>query len=71
LAVLSLGGFGGRGNRHIWNGPSFWERRAIHKKSMILKEKQAKSYKTNNEKRKLRQMKIVKRIAAKGCWESK
>jgi hypothetical protein len=54
LVVLSLGGFGGRRNRHIWNGPSFWERRARHKKSMILKEKQAESYKTNNEKRKLR-----------------
>jgi hypothetical protein len=38
LAVLSLGGFGGRGNRHVWNGPSLWERRARNKKSMILKE---------------------------------
>jgi hypothetical protein len=71
LAVLNLRGFEGRENRHIWNGPSFWERRERHKKSMILKEKQAKSYKTNNEKRKLRQMKTVKHTAAKGCWESK
>jgi hypothetical protein len=38
---------------------------------MILKEKQAESYKTNNEKRKLRRMKIVKCTAAKGCWELK
>jgi hypothetical protein len=37
LAVLSLGGFGGHGNRNIWNGPSLWERRARNKKSMILK----------------------------------
>jgi hypothetical protein len=71
LAILSLGGFGDRGNRHIWNGPSFWERRARNKKSMILKEKQAESYKTNNEKRKSRRMKTVKCTAAKGCWQSK
>jgi hypothetical protein len=37
--------------------PSLWERRARNKKSMILKGKQAKSYKTNNGKRKLRQIK--------------
>jgi hypothetical protein len=36
-AVLGLGGFGGRGNRNMWNGPSLWERRARNKKSMILK----------------------------------
>jgi hypothetical protein len=40
-------------------------------KQTLFKEKQAESYKTNNEKRKLRRMKIVKRTAAKGCWELK
>jgi hypothetical protein len=54
LAVLNLGGFGGRRNRNILNVPSLWERRARNKKSMILKGKQAESYKTNNDKRKLR-----------------
>jgi hypothetical protein len=54
LAILNLRGFGGSRNRNILNVPSLWERRARHKKSMILKEKQAESYKTNNDKRKLR-----------------
>jgi hypothetical protein len=54
LAVLSLGGFGGRGDRHIGNGPSLWERRARNKKSMMLKRKQPESYKANNDKRKTR-----------------
>jgi hypothetical protein len=71
LVVLSLGGFGGRGNRHIWNGPSFWERRARNKKSMILKRKQPESYKANNNKRKTRRVKKVKHTAGKGCLESK
>jgi hypothetical protein len=47
LAVFSLGGFGGRGNRHILNGPSLWEWRARNKGLMILKGKQAENYKTN------------------------
>jgi hypothetical protein len=50
LVVLSLGGFRGSENRHILNGPSLWERRARNKGLMILKEKQAESYKTNNDK---------------------
>jgi hypothetical protein len=50
LAVLSLGGFGGSRNRHILNGPSLWERRERNKGLVILKGKQAKSYKTNNDK---------------------
>jgi hypothetical protein len=50
LAVLSLGGFGGSGNRYILNGPSLWERRARNKGLMILKGKQAESYKANNVK---------------------
>jgi hypothetical protein len=54
LAVLNLGGFGGSRNRNILNVPSLWERRARHKKSMILKEKQAESYKTNNDKEKVK-----------------
>jgi hypothetical protein len=45
---------------HIWNGPSFWERRARNKKSMILKRKQPESYKANNDKRKTRQIKDSK-----------
>jgi hypothetical protein len=36
LAVLSLRGFGGRRNRNMLNVPSFWDRRARNKKSMIL-----------------------------------
>jgi hypothetical protein len=59
LAILNLGGFGGSRNRNILNVPSLWERRARHKKSMILKGKQAESYKTNNDKRKLRRIKTV------------
>jgi hypothetical protein len=58
LAVLSLGGFGGRGNRHILNGPSLWERRR-NKGLVILKGKQAKNYKTNNDKTRRRRIKIV------------
>jgi hypothetical protein len=50
LVVLSLGGFGGSGNRHILNGPSLWKRRARNKGLVILKGKQAESYKTNNDK---------------------
>jgi hypothetical protein len=53
LAVLHLGGFGGSRNRNILNVSSLWERRARHKKLMILKEKQVESYKTNNDQRKL------------------
>jgi hypothetical protein len=71
LAVLHLGGFGGSRNMNILNVSSLWERRARHKKSMILKEKQAKSYKTNNDQRKLRRIKIVKYTIGKGCSESK
>jgi hypothetical protein len=36
LAVLSLGGFRCRRNRNMLNVPSFWDRRARNKKSMIL-----------------------------------
>jgi hypothetical protein len=71
LAVLNLGGFGGSRNRNILNAPSLWKRRARNKKSMILKGKQAESYKTNNDKRKLRRKKTVTHIASKGCSESK
>jgi hypothetical protein len=37
MAVLSLGGFGGRRNRNMLNGPFLWDRGARNKKSMILK----------------------------------
>jgi hypothetical protein len=50
LAVLSLGGFGGSGNRHILNGSSLWKRRARNKRLVILEGKQADSYKKNNDK---------------------
>jgi hypothetical protein len=60
LAVLGLGGFRGRGNRNIWNGPSFWERRARNQKSMILKRKQPERYKANDDKRKIRRIKESK-----------
>jgi hypothetical protein len=59
LAVLSLEGFGGSGKRHILNGPSLWERRARNKGLVILKGKQAEIYKTNNDKIRRRQIKIV------------
>jgi hypothetical protein len=36
MAVLRLGGFGGRKNRNMLNVPSLWDRRARNKKSMIL-----------------------------------
>jgi hypothetical protein len=36
MAVLSLGGFGGRRNRNILNVPSLWDRKARNKKTMIL-----------------------------------
>jgi hypothetical protein len=49
LAILSLGGFRGSGNRHILNGPSFWKRRARNKGLVILEGKQADSYKKNND----------------------
>jgi hypothetical protein len=71
LAVLSLEGFGGHRNRHIWNDPSLWERRARNKKSLILKRKQPESYKANKDKRKTRRIKTVKHTAGKGCSESK
>jgi hypothetical protein len=50
LAVLSLGGFGGSGNRHILNGSSLWKRRARNRRLVILEGKQADSYKKNNDK---------------------
>jgi hypothetical protein len=65
LAVLSLGGFRGSRNRHILNGPSLWERRARNKGLVILKGKQAKSYKTNNDKIRRRRIKIVNILQAK------
>jgi hypothetical protein len=36
VAVLSLGGFGGRIDRNMLNVPSFWDRRARNKKPMVL-----------------------------------
>jgi hypothetical protein len=71
LAILNLGGFGGSRNMNILNIPSLWERRARNKKLMIPKGKQAESYKTNNDKGKLRRIKTVKHTAGKGCSESK
>jgi hypothetical protein len=71
LAVLNLGGFGGSRNMNILNISSLWERRARSKKSMILKGKQAESYKTNNDQRKLRRIKTAKYTLGKGCSESK
>jgi hypothetical protein len=65
LAILSLGGFGGSGNRHILNGPSLWERRARNKGLVILKGKQAESYKTYSDKVRRRQIKIVNILQAK------
>jgi hypothetical protein len=59
LAILSLGGFGSSGNRHILNGPSLWERRARNKGLVILIGKQAGSYKINNDKIRRRRIKIV------------
>jgi hypothetical protein len=59
LAILSLGGFEGSGNRHILNGPSLWERRARNKGLVILKGKQAESYKTNNDKIRRRRIEIA------------
>jgi hypothetical protein len=50
LAVLSLEGFGGSGNRHILNGSSLWKRRARNKGLVILEGKQAESYKKNSDK---------------------
>jgi hypothetical protein len=50
LAVLSLGGFGGSGDRHILNGSSLWKRRATNKELVILEGKQVDSYKKNNDK---------------------
>jgi hypothetical protein len=49
LAVLSLGGFRGSGNRHILNGSSFWKRRARDKGLVILEGKQADGYEKNND----------------------
>jgi hypothetical protein len=71
LAVLNLGSFKDSRNMNILNVSSLWERRARHKKSMILKEKLAESYKTNNDQRKPRRIKTVKHTAGKGCSESK
>jgi hypothetical protein len=45
LAVHSLGGFRGSGNRLILNGSSLWKRRARKKGLVILEGKQADSYK--------------------------
>jgi hypothetical protein len=50
LAVLSLGGFRGSGNRHILNGSSLWKRRARNKRLVILEGKQADSYEKNSDK---------------------
>jgi hypothetical protein len=44
---------------HILNGPSLWERRTRNKGLVILKGKQAESYKTNNDKMRRRRIKIV------------
>jgi hypothetical protein len=50
LAVLSLGGFRGSGNRHILNGSSLWKRTARNKRLVILEGKQADSYEKNIDK---------------------
>jgi hypothetical protein len=50
LAVLSLEGFGGSGNRHILNGSSLWKRRARNKELVILEGKQVDSYKKSSDK---------------------
>jgi hypothetical protein len=44
---------------HILNGPSLWERTARNRGLVILKGKQVKSYKTNNDKTRRMQIKIV------------
>jgi hypothetical protein len=49
LVVLSLGGFGGSGNRHILKGSSLWKRRARCKGLVVLKGKQADNYKKNSD----------------------
>jgi hypothetical protein len=49
LAVLSLGGFRGGGNRYILHGSSLWKRRARNKGLVILEGKQADSYEKNND----------------------
>jgi hypothetical protein len=72
LVVLSLGAFGGSGNRHILNGSSLWKRRARNKRLVILEGKQADSYKKNNDKIKRRQInEDSKHTAGKRCSESK
>jgi hypothetical protein len=50
LAIPSLGGFGGSGNRHILDGSSLSKRRVRNKGLVILEGKQADSYKKNNDK---------------------
>jgi hypothetical protein len=72
MAVLSLGGFGGRRNRNILNVPSFWDRRARNKKSMILqRQNNPKRYKAKNKREKQGKVKTAKITAGKGCSESK
>jgi hypothetical protein len=50
------------------NGPSLWERRARNKGLVILKGKQADSYKTNNDKTRRRRIKIINIPQAKDAW---
>jgi hypothetical protein len=50
LAVFSLGGFGGSGNRHILKGSSLWKRRTRCKGLVILKGKQVDNCKKNSDK---------------------
>jgi hypothetical protein len=59
LAALSLGGIRGSRNMHILNGPSLRERTSRNRGLVILKGKQVESYKTNNDKTRRRQIKIV------------
>jgi hypothetical protein len=55
----------------IFECPPFRERRTRHKGLVILKEKQAESYKANNAKDKRMANKDSKHTAGKGCSESK
>jgi hypothetical protein len=72
MAILSLGGFGGRRNRNMQNGPSLWERRARSKKSMILKrQNNPKDIRRRIITERQGKIKTTKITTGKGCSESK
>jgi hypothetical protein len=53
MAVLSLGGFGGRRDRNMLNVPSFWDRRVRNKKPMVLqRQDNTKRHKAKNKREK-------------------